>query len=114
MSEEYPEGYACDTRKARKSHECCECLGTIQPGENYNYHHGIWNGPESFKVCLDCDDLRNECDVDAMYRDEKTCLRGIGETICDSGDEDLFRKFVAIKTKRGAKIHDWMQRRLQS
>jgi hypothetical protein len=112
MSGEYPEVYRCDTRKARKSHECSECRGTIQPGENYNYHHGIWDGPASFKVCLDCEDLRRECDVDAVHGDEKLCW--IGETICESGDEDLFRKFMAIKTKRGAKLHDWMQRRLQS
>lgn len=66
-------------RTARKAHKCCECRDTIQPGEQYRYESGIWDGePASFKTCLDCLDLRNQfcCDgweygrVREMIREE--------------------------------------------
>ncbi|MHC1701784.1 MAG: hypothetical protein AB9900_12585 [Humidesulfovibrio sp.] len=48
-------------RTARKAHKCGECRETIQPGEQYRYESGIWDGePASFKTCLDCLDLRNQ------------------------------------------------------
>lgn len=42
-------------RTARKAHRCCECHKIINPGEQYRYDSGIWDGePQSFKTCLDC------------------------------------------------------------
>jgi len=40
---------------AHKSHECCECLGTINVGEKYEYVTGLWGTKHDwFRTCLDC------------------------------------------------------------
>ncbi len=50
-------------RRARVEHSCCECLGTIQPGEDYQTISGKWNGDIfSFKTCAACVDLRDSLD----------------------------------------------------
>jgi hypothetical protein len=47
------------TRKARKPHQCCECAGTIQPGESYEHAFGQWDGTVStFKTCSVCVEIR--------------------------------------------------------
>ena len=44
--------------KANKPHECCECLGTIEPGKTYQNSSGKWDGRlETFRTCLGCLDL---------------------------------------------------------
>lgn len=52
--------------KARKSHICSECGRTINKGEKYRNHFGIWEGrAETFKTCSHClvaqNWLREEC-----------------------------------------------------
>ncbi len=48
-----------ETRKARKSHTCCECRRTIQPGEPYEHVWGVWEGkPDTYKTCQHCVGLR--------------------------------------------------------
>jgi hypothetical protein len=40
---------------ARKQHECCECLGKIEPGESYRVVSGKWDGHfDQFKTCEQC------------------------------------------------------------
>lgn len=47
--------------RARKAHRCCECKGTISPGEVYHRANGIWDqGPDSYATCTDCETLRTE------------------------------------------------------
>jgi len=44
---------------ARKVHKCCECGGTIKPGEKYEYVTAKWGGAIStYKTCLDCLSIR--------------------------------------------------------
>ena len=78
-----PQGGKKGLRKARKSHKCCECRGEIKPGEQYRYESGIWDGePASFKICLDCLDLRNEfCGQGFTYGEVHNMIR---EAISDA------------------------------
>lgn len=43
------------TRTARKEHKCYECRRTIEPGSNYQYSFGVWDGSaHGFKQCINC------------------------------------------------------------
>ena len=45
--------------KTKKSHKCIECGHRIQPGEEYEYTVGKWEGDfSSFATCIPCADLR--------------------------------------------------------
>lgn len=40
---------------ARKQHQCCECYGPIQPGQQYQLISGCWEGDmATFKTCSSC------------------------------------------------------------
>lgn len=42
-------------RTARKSHRCCECMATIDPGERYVVCSGVSDGEGwSYKLCAFC------------------------------------------------------------
>lgn len=100
---EFPDCYHMVIRKARKSHECCECHGIICKGEKYHYHSGIWDGvPNSFKVCFECDELRDYMDRDVLYPEERTGLGDIAWNMgnCDNYNE-LHAKLMNIQQKRG-------------
>jgi hypothetical protein len=108
-----PSCYGHEERKARKAHKCCECYGTIQPAETYHYHHGVWDGEaRGFKVCVDCDCLRAECDRDAR-RGECTPFEGLHDSIDEMqpNARELFVRFVEIKRRRGATVPTWMAAR---
>lgn len=50
-----PEFYDCKTVKARKRHECCECLGVIEKGESHERYAGKWEGDiRTFRTCVLC------------------------------------------------------------
>jgi hypothetical protein len=108
---EMPSCYGHEERKARKAHKCCECRGTIPPGEVYHYHHGVWVGEaRDYKVCADCEALRAECDRDARHN-ERTPFEGLIESVgamCTNAPEILAR-FSAIMRRRGAKVPQWME-----
>ena len=110
---EMPSCYGHERRKARKAHLCCECHGTIQPGETYHYHHGVWDGEGSaYKVCMDCEALRADCDSDAEH-DERTPFEGLSDSIgnmCPTVPEILVR-FIKIKRRRGVVVPQWMSER---
>lgn len=113
---EMPSCYGHEERKARKAHKCCECHGAIQPGELYHfwnqgrYHHGVWDGKASnYKVCVDCEALRAECDEDARP-DERTPFEGLLDSVNAVWPDapELFVRFVEIKRRRGATVPPWM------
>jgi hypothetical protein len=53
------EFYSATIRKARKQHKCFECRGFIEPGEQFEYVAGCWDGNfDYFKTCCRCVDLR--------------------------------------------------------
>lgn len=94
---------------ARKPHQCCECRGTIQPGEIYWIFSGVWEGQgQSYKFCSDCEALRNEVD-EGQLQEDLTCFGSLGESITETHDVTLLARYIAIKIKRGAKIHhSWL------
>jgi len=48
-------------RKARKEHECDECLRTIQPGEKYIYSSFLFDGGwNSSKRCVQCNQISKD------------------------------------------------------
>jgi hypothetical protein len=60
--------YRFKVRTARKPHTCCECGCAINAGQQYVYHHGVWDGEgKDYKVCVECDALRDVCDRDSQY-----------------------------------------------
>ena len=53
-----PQCFSTKVRKAKKTHKCCECRQQINPGDEYRYSSGIWDGePQSFKQCLTCAEI---------------------------------------------------------
>jgi hypothetical protein len=93
---EIAKAYWCETRKAKKQHQCCECLGTIEVGEKYNYYRGIWDEPYSFKVCLDCGDLREEVDKEITDPEERTAFTELACSVIESQDKEFVHEFLAI------------------
>lgn len=59
-SYEAPEFFREKTVTARAEHTCCECRHKIQPGEQYQYVTGKWDGMfDTFHTCERCADLRD-------------------------------------------------------
>lgn len=55
-----PDRHTEKIRTARKTHVCFECVKDIQPGEQYEYASGLWDGEYSiYKTCLDCKSIRD-------------------------------------------------------
>lgn len=105
---EPPKAYRQVIRKARKQHRCYECRGLIEKGEEYHYHSGIWDDPAAFKVCSDCEQLREDLDKGSdIY--ETTPFGGISDWASELGGE-IQERYVSIMQKRGAKIHpSWLK-----
>lgn len=101
---ELPTAFSHKERKARKPHQCGECLGFIQPSEMYHHESGIWDGePDSFKTCDDCYKLKHEMMADLDLEDGMRMEGGIREEFDNSNcpeDCDHRKEFAAIKAKR--------------
>ncbi len=109
---ELPSVYGCDRPTARKDHKCCECRGTILAGEKYHKHHGIWDGSAStFKVCEDCESLRAEVDKDERDPEWLTAFGNLYESVFESREISLIKRYLDIKRKRGSTIQPWMTER---
>lgn len=55
--------------KARKEHECCECLEPIRVGERYELETGKWDGEwRAYKTCSFCAGERTR-----IMRENKYC-----------------------------------------
>jgi len=52
---------ACEIRRARKEHTCCECLQTIKPGDQYEHYRGVYDDDIfTAKTCLPCAGIRRD------------------------------------------------------
>ena len=101
---EYPAAYHQESRRARKEHRCCECGGRIVKGESYNYHSGVRdNQGRSFKVCVDCDRLRDFMNK-GRDLDDLIPFGGLVEDVHSLDDSAADRRMLDIMKKRGAKI----------
>ena len=110
-----PSAYRFTQRKARKAHRCCECGGIIQPGEQYTYHSGIWDGdPDSYKICPDCEQLRKEYNATREY-DELAPFGYLIEWLTEDhrGNNPFIKRFIAIKRKRGANVSKYLEELLE-
>ena len=105
---EIPAVYKCDTRKARKDHKCYECHGIIQKGEKYHNHHGVWDGSGStYKVCVECDALRDQIDQGWIDYDELTPFGSLIESVFSSDNPTFMITYMYIAVKRGGHIQEW-------
>ena len=98
---EQPQVYNQDKPISRKEHRCCECRGTIHPGETYYRHHGIWDRTAlTFKVCVDCELLRI-----AMHTPD-CCIpfERLGECVRESNKAEWIEMFAGIKKRRGVVV----------
>lgn len=108
MSCEMPSVYSRKHPKARKPHKCCECHGVIQQGETYYRHWGVWDDPETFKVCDDCEALRKVVDEGITDCEERTAFTMLHESVFEGREPAEMAAYIAIKRKRGAEIPQWM------
>ena len=78
------------TRKARKTHQCEECLRDIQPGERYERHAGVWEGTFfTFVSCPHCAALRTTIsDIDTEFWEG--AFGGVGEWFAHG----LWREYI--------------------
>ncbi len=105
------EVYIVSKRTSRKEHKCCECFGLINKGEQYNVHHGIFDGdPFRSKVCLDCDVIRNAINKGRPF-EESACLTEVADFVFEIEDFLVMQAFLKIKEKRGAPVQQWMNDR---
>lgn len=107
---ERPSCYTKTTPRARKRHQCCECRGWIDVGEQYQYISGIWDGSgSSYKTCPQCAALRDR--IQALTK----CCVGLGGMREDLRDLDeyhghteqqreMWAEHNAIRIRRGAAI----------
>lgn len=105
-----PSCYTELTPRARKRHQCCECRGWIEIGENYQRITGVWEGqPNSYKTCRQCAALRER-----IQKLTKCCV-GLGMMREDLRDLDeyegntekqkeIWAEHNAIRIRRGAVI----------
>ena len=86
-------------RKARKEHTCCECGGTIKPGDTYQHVKGIWEGKAcEHKTCEPCATLRGDVESLTPYRDEWPAFGELGEE-CDNYGGEYEARFAEIKRR---------------
>ena len=61
--------------KARKTHKCCACHRSIEPGEEYEYVSGIWDGDfDTYKTCIDCLSIRDNFFCNGYYYEFEEAL----------------------------------------
>lgn len=79
------------TRRARKSHRCCECDLAIESGERYAEHSGIHEGkPYRYRRCLSCNawaDVAHELLHASGGYDEGPCFGGVAEWLAEWANE---------------------------
>lgn len=106
------EGFSVKIRKARKDHKCCECHGRISAGELYVYCSGIGDeGPESFKTCLECDDIRDSYDAKERPM-EGAPFGALRECLMETEDWPLLDAFLinrAMRTTRDLETRNFFR-----
>lgn len=93
--------------RARKRHRCCECRGWIEVGEVYDKVTGIWDCPETYRTCPDCEQLRK----DVMRAEKCPCFTFGGLSEHASEEPWIRARFVSIMQKRCTKVHEsWFRK----
>lgn len=113
---EPPEVYRDSHPVARKEHRCCECRGTISPGEQYSRFEGLWDGRfRTYKTCADCQELRAL--IRATYKDPYNYgpyLGGMYEEVFESRHSTpaWVKHFMDTRRKRNAppSHKGWMEK----
>ncbi len=108
MDEIPPTIYRAAYPKAAKSHQCDECRGTIEKGEQYRRIEGLWDGTWStFKVCTECHKLREDMGNLMPFQD-------LYQAVFNEPDRhpDLVTRFMDIRRKRNAPESNarWMEK----
>lgn len=86
-----PKFYHSNIVKARKRHDCCECLRTIEKGESYQVATGLWERDlETFKTCDQCLGLIRQLD-DCCFC-HRTLREYAWQPECDGEDWKKFRE----------------------
>ena len=104
---DYPDAINSVKRKARKSHDCCECGSSISVNEEYQYTSGIWNGqPHSFKQCVACYELFSGFSSEADLPEEGPAFEGLREHIfyCDHHLEPFEDVAAFLERSEASKI----------
>ncbi len=113
MEGEPPKCFSESNPKARKSHICCECRGTIPAGERYHVFSGIWDDAYTFKTCDDCQRLRDE--ISKTYPcGESPIFSQLYEDVFDgNGHPEWIKTFMDTRRKRNApeSPRRWMELR---
>lgn len=107
---EMPAVYSESNPVARKEHKCCECCGTIKPGEKYQVIKGIWDGQcQTYKTCPECAVLREVINK-GLHGEDMTPLTCIEEFVMEDRSKAHVTQLLAIKRSRNADIAEWMLR----
>lgn len=102
---EMPECFTHKQPRARRPHKCCECGGRIQVGETYHRMSGVWDGePSVYKVCPECEILRADVDKDLSGTQEATGYGGLWESVDESQDLGLVKRYAANQAARGVAV----------
>lgn len=75
-----------ETRKARRTHQCCECGEEILKGERYEHVSGLWDGKWAhFNTCCICRKIREDFGVNAYACLRETLQECLGIDFTSSG-----------------------------
>ncbi|SED96929.1 hypothetical protein [Pseudomonas anguilliseptica] len=89
------------TPTARKHHQCCECEGSIEPGQKYQLIAGSWEGRmHSFKTCMSCLEARDWATSQIEWCGGDDHLYYFGQL-----EEDLSIMAPEIVTQDGRRFH---------
>jgi hypothetical protein len=100
---ELPKCYSQSAPVARKQHICCECRGVIEKGESYHLFSGVWDRPQRYKTCADCQTLRNEICSHIQDSEDYPYFGGLYQDVFEFRDNgDWPERFNAIRAKRNA------------
>lgn len=104
-----PKVFSDSTPVARKEHKCCECHGKINIGETYYSAKGIWEKPESFKMCLGCKDVFDAVSSNVDAGDEPP-FEGLREFILEEMNHPIadfvlaYSEQIGVDSKKLAKL----------
>ena len=109
MDCEPPKMCRVSRHRARKAHCCCECRGTISPGEVYEVITGVWDSFSTYKTCLECTSLRQ--DIQAAIPREDPTLGELYEQVFEDRDVRWVVRYMEIRRKRHAPVSPqrWME-----
>lgn len=111
------EFYSEVTPKARKEHQCCECAGVIQVGQQYQRVKGKADGAIWTAVtCLVCRDIRNAfvCGSWVFGQLWESIEEGMFPVWETSGPIDCLAKLDTLEARNECRerYRDWKEQRL--